>query len=637
MTARQLPPPPGAAESPAGRQRARPLTPPDRTGPRLCDRGVVCPGVAARRGVVQADPVAPADRLQEGPRARLHDLHCTYLMTGDHESAFVALLDLVTTISGSEFGFVSEVLVDETSGQPYLRTRALTDIAWDADSRLTISRATSDGMRFDNLNTLFGRVVTTGQVVISNEPEHDPRSGGVPMGHPDIECFLGLPIVRGGDLVGVIGLANRTGGYDMSDVMELEPITATAGALITHVRRDRERRSVEVQVREDRDQAAAAAAAKGFFLSRMSHELRTPLNAMLGFAQLIQIRAQDDRDRRDAGRVVSAGRHLMALLDEVMDVSSIDEGRITLQLQSADLLEAAVECISLVEAAAHERSVTVRLVATPQTLSGEPIPVAVDPARLRQVVLNLLDNAVKYNRPGGAVHVRVESIEGRAILEVHDEGRGISEEGRDRVFEPFERLNASVLGIRGSGLGLSVARSLARAMSGDVQLVSSRPGHTIFRVTLLAGDDSAAHLSETVSMDPLLTLSGHVLYVEDQPMNALLVRSILEHAVPQITVEVARTGHDALEILRERTPDLVLLDLHLPDMNGLDVLAESAIAHRVPVHVITADVSAAWRARAAAASVSGYLLKPVSPQSLVECVVSALSRQEGATADAATR
>jgi CheY-like chemotaxis protein/anti-sigma regulatory factor (Ser/Thr protein kinase) len=304
-------------------------------------------------------------------------------------------------------------------------------------------------------------------------------------------------------------------------------------------------------------------------------------------------------------------------------------------------MDAVSECLSLVEAAAHERDVRLLVAPTRESQNDEPVLVDVDPSRLRQVILNLLDNAVKYNRPGGSVRLHVEVVEGRAILEVHDEGRGISEEGRDRVFEPFERLDASLLGVRGSGLGLSVARSLARAMSGDVQLVSSRPGHTIFRVTMLASDESMPRSIEAQAIDPSRDVVGHVLYVEDHPMNALLVRSILEHAVPRVTVEVARSGKEALDILQSRTPELVLLDLHLPDMSGLDVLSQSGIAQRTPVHVVTADVTMTARERAADASVHGYVLKPVSPKALVDCVVSALSSpenaqddQEGADADA---
>lgn len=545
------------------------------------------------------------------------------LATGDERSVFDKLLAAALELTGSEFGFVGEVHTDPDSGAPYLQTFAITDIAWDAATRQLYDEQAEAGFRFTNPDSLFGTVLTTREVVISNDPRHDPRAGGTPHGHPPLNAFLGLPVLAGGEFLGMVGLANREGGYDEELVEWLSPYLSTCASVLLHARADRARRRSEDELRAARARAEDASAAKNVFLSRMSHELRTPLNAMLGFAQLMEMRGSSDVDRMDAARVVTAGRHLLGLLDDVMDVASLEAGRLALDVRLVPLAQLVDECMTLVRAGADERGVTVECGSVPDDLA-----VAADPARLRQVLLNLLDNAVKYSRHGGTVRVEVGHPEGDDVtcVDVVDEGVGIPAIHAERVFEPFERVEAPALGVPGSGLGLAVSRSLARAMGGDVALVPAAPGRTVLRVSIptatgpLTGDGLAP------PPPPVEAVVGDVVYVEDNATNAVLVRSVLEHLLPQVTVTVAPTGREALHLLTERTPDLLLLDLHLPDMDGLEVLDRSRLAGAVPVYVLTADATPDTRRRVLSAPVDGILVKPVNPRELADAVGAALQR-----------
>lgn len=551
------------------------------------------------------------------------------LTTGDEKSVFDELLSAALELTGSRFGFVGEVHRDPHTAAPYLQTFAITDISWDADTRALYDRQAETGFRFTNLDTLFGAVLTTHDVVIANDPRHDSRAGGTPHGHPPLNAFLGLPVMAGGEMVGMVGLANREGGYDDALVEWLSPFLSTCASVLLHTRADRARRRSEDEVRAAQARAEEASSAKNVFLSRMSHELRTPLNAMLGFAQLMQMRGASEVDRADAARIVTAGRHLLTLLDDVMDMASIEAGRVTLDLAHVGLADLVGECVSLVSGGAEARDVGIECGPIPADLAVEA-----DSARLHQVLLNLLDNAVKYSRPGGVVRVDVvePSDSGLTHLEVVDEGVGIPVADVDRVFEPFQRIETTAPGVEGSGLGLAVARSLARAMGGDVVLDVSRPGRTAFRVTIPSAPARSASGRDEEPPPAGTTdeIVGDVVYVEDNATNAALVRAVLAHLLPRVTLTVATSGAAALDLLRRQVPDLLLLDLHLPDMDGLDVLDHSGLAGVVPAFVITADATPKTRNRVQSSAVDGLLVKPVNPQDLAATVGAALRRAASA-------
>jgi len=340
----------------------------------------------------------------------------------------------------------------------------------------------------------------------------------------------------------------------------------------------------------------------------MSHEVRTPLNGILGFAQLMAMRTETEVDRNDAQRIVLAGKHLLALFDDVIDLSAIEAGRITVRPQVIDLPTVMAGCAELARELQVERgsSLTFHL---PDTAGL----IYLDPLRLRQILLNLIANSLKYSHVGSHVNVTVTRGDGnRLIINVSDDGPGIPQEKWRDVFEPFWRHETTAASVSGRGLGLPVSRSIAEAMEGTLDLIESQPSRTVFQLNLPAvlasieEDPSAQHRSATDA--PLL---GRVLYVEDMADNSDIVRATIALLHPHVDVVVARTGQQARQMWTEEQPDLVLLDLHLPDVDGF-TLEKELRELNIPAVLLTADATAETQHRTEELPATRLLLKPIS-------------------------
>lgn len=384
-------------------------------------------------------------------------------------------------------------------------------------------------------------------------------------------------------------------------VTHLEGILVDVGVL----------KRAEQRARDAMIEAERANAAKSEFLSRMSHELRTPLNSILGFAQLLDL-GDLDADERDAvAHILTAGRHLLDLINEVLDIARIEAGRMTLSLEPVVLADVVAEVVALLRPLADRREVTISA-----DIGDEHV--LADRQRLSQVLLNLLSNAVKYNRVGGRVDLRSSSEGGTVFIEVEDTGLGIAPELVDRLFTPFDRLGVEAASREeGTGLGLVLSRNLAVAMGGSLD-VTSRPGEgSTFRVGLPVADSPAEELARNGGVDhvPVVaTLDGKtVLYIEDNLSNVSLVERILSRR-PGLRLLVAMQGRMGIDLAVQHRPDLVLLDLDLPDLPGWDVLVELRADERtggIPVVVISADASPGQVRRLQEAGAAAYVTKPL--------------------------
>lgn len=387
-------------------------------------------------------------------------------------------------------------------------------------------------------------------------------------------------------------------------------------------------RAALVEAEAARDEAQRASRAKSEFLSRMSHELRTPLNAILGFGQLLELGDLEGEDADNVAHILSAGRHLLDLINEVLDVVRVESGALGLSLEPVGLGEVLTESLDLVRTAADARGIELR---APDRLDGSMV--VADRQRLKQILVNLLSNAVKYNRDGGAVVVswaRSETpVDGRERpehgwlrLAVSDTGRGIPVDRFEDVFTPFERLGAEGSGIEGTGVGLSLTRTLVEALGGRIGLTSEVGEGSTFWVELpAAGGAPAAPPSEPT---PEVELARTVLYIEDNPSNITLVRKVLARR-PHLRLTVVRDGAEAVEAAQCLVPDLVLLDLHLPGMHGQEILtalraAEDARLSKVPIVVVTADLTAGTERRMQEAGATLFLPKPIDVRRLLDVV-----------------
>ncbi len=388
-----------------------------------------------------------------------------------------------------------------------------------------------------------------------------------------------------------------------------------------------------------RAQAEQANRAKSEFLSRMSHELRTPMNAIVGFGQLLELEELPERQHESVEQILKAGRHLLELINEVLDISRIESGTMSMSLEPVHLGSLLADTLSLLRPLAEKADV--RLLADP---AAADVYVHADRHRLKQVLVNLVSNAVKYNRPGGEVSVTQEASRDQVELVIADTGCGISPEGLERLFSPFDRLGAERTDVEGTGLGLALSMHLMEAMGGSIRAESKLDQGTTMRLELRSARADVPE-GEVVASAPGRTngaIRGTVAYLEDNPSNLTLVERTLER-LPGVKMISATQGGLGLELIREHRPDLVLLDLHLPGLSGAEVLeqlkADPATA-RIPVVVVSADATEEQIERLKQLGADAYLTKPVDVRQLLETVDSKLAAApelQGATAGVQAR
>ncbi|MFZ5522254.1 MAG: PAS domain-containing hybrid sensor histidine kinase/response regulator [Pseudomonadota bacterium] len=414
--------------------------------------------------------------------------------------------------------------------------------------------------------------------------------------------------------------------------------------------------------RQAQAQAEAASRAKTEFLSRMSHELRTPLNAMLGFAQILDSDpggSLTQQQHEQLGHIQQAGWHLLRLINDVLDVSRIEAGRIDLRRDNLDLAAALDDAAQLSATLAADAGVELRL--DHRQGSGPPLRAWGDATRLRQVLLNLLSNAIKYNRRGGWVRTALGGNAQVVHIDVEDNGLGISSEQMAHLFEPFNRLGRERGPAEGTGIGLVLSRELIEHMGGSLAIDSGSARGTRARIMLpRAGEPSGAPpwpqplspaqeptvpaaagagqatpvvpapappAAAAASQAPAVSAAtaalaappvthavhGRVLSVEDNPVNQLLVEQLLSR-LPGVELLQADSGQAALDLARRERPDLILLDLHLPDMEGaqwLDRLRADAQLAAIPVVALSASALEEDVRQALAHGACDYWTKPL--------------------------
>ena len=436
---------------------------------------------------------------------------------------------------------------------------------------------------------------------------------------------LGLLAGLAGIALFTSGIARRVGlnaenARRLGEGRPLEPMTYAGdeiGRLAeSHLRAEKLLASRTEELTTARDEAMTATQAKNSFLSSTSHELRTPLNSILGFTQLLQMSEQNDEDSDALERILGAGRHLLALINELIDIARIESGDLSLSVEPVLVGPVIEESSQLMAPIAAERSI--RII---QDCPRPVLAIHADRQRLSQVLVNLISNATKYNHRGGTITIacREEGADHASIV-VSDTGPGISAENIERIFVPFERLGAEQTTVEGTGIGLPLARALTEAMRGRLT-ASSVPGQgSAFTVTLPRAPDlvqlpapGLAPVSPTAGPRAPAGASIGVLYVEDNPANVELVTRFLR-GKPNIRLRSEASGRAGIESATRDVPDIILLDLHLPDMHGDQVLselrAEPATA-AIPVIVLSADASHGVIRRLLASGALAYLTKPI--------------------------
>ncbi len=430
--------------------------------------------------------------------------------------------------------------------------------------------------------------------------------------------FAGYPLMLGGALNGVLAVFAK---HSLSDAM-LDGMSSVSNAIALGI----ERRNTEASLRDSMENALRANRAKSIFLSSMSHELRTPMNSILGFAQLLDsdsVGSLSESQKQNVKYILKSGNHLLELINEVLDLSGIESSVVKITLESVEIDTAINDAITSVEQRADESSIKVNFL----TESGAQYIMA-DNTRLKQILINLLTNAIKYNIVGGSVTIWVESPTDKILrINIKDTGPGIPKEKHDVMFEPFNRLGVEALNIEGTGIGLTITKRLVEMMGGSIGVESEeRKGakfyvdfkKAVFPVIITDKNEDAVVEENEAEIIKRYTM----LYVEDNPANLKLVESILQRR-PNISLLSASQAQPGIELARSHQPNIILMDINLPDMDGYEALKLLECyddTKNIPVIAISANAMPKDIERGKSAGFKDYVTKPINVNKFLEVV-----------------
>lgn len=389
--------------------------------------------------------------------------------------------------------------------------------------------------------------------------------------------------------------------------------------------RTQELRTSNKDLIEAKEVAEKANLAKSDFLSRMSHELRTPMNSILGFGQLLEMSQLDDRQLKNVKQILSSGNHLLGLINEVLDIARIEAGHQSLSIEPLEVNAILADCIDILRPTADKRNIGVNF----NRIEEAGVFINADLQRTKQILLNLINNSLKYNIDGGQVEVGYESVDISGVpytrIYVSDTGIGINPEYLNRIFEPFERVGAEKSAVEGTGLGLAVVKQLVQLMKGQVGVSSEVGIGSKFWIDLptITGTQriNASNSGDERKNIGIHKWQGKVLYIEDNPANIELVHQIVSSQRPNIDLLTDNTGLNVLQKAEDYKPDLILLDLNLPEIHGSEILKQlkgMASTAYIPIVVLSADALPTQIKSLKTLGAADYLTKPLHVSSFLQ-------------------
>ena len=511
-------------------------------------------------------------------------------ITGEKaEDVFYQLLDVMRSVTGSEFGVIMEMQSGGNGKEPRLKSLAITEVPANEEKL-------GEGPSFTRFDHLVCAPVKRNNTVIENDLGENVSYCGSPGCCIKLKNYMGLPIRQGDQIIGLIGLGNRPGGYDNRMIRLLEPTLGACANIIIGARNRLQRRAERSELLKAKEEAEEATKLKDQFVSLIAHDLRSPFTSILGFLRLLEQDARGKLDERQLMTIsssINSGENLLELIDNILDISRLKTGKIQARPRFNDMRHLAVTAIGAVSPLAEEKKVKI------SNLAPEGARIYVDPGLYAAVLQNLLSNAIKFSNEGQEVVLfRPDGM--RAGLAVQDHGTGVPQSLMEDLFRhEVKTTSVGTRGERGTGLGLPYTSDIMKAHGGKVWYETSQGKGSVF-----------------YTMVPVV--KPKVVVVDDNPGIRALARVYLE----EIGADVLEfgDGEEAMAAISANPPHLVITDIYMPGKGGLELIRaireDKAIVH-LPVIVVTSDASMEVRDRALRAGADDFTTKPLAPNEFI--------------------